>query len=205
MKKQIQTDEIKEIYHLLEDDLSEYIFENRLMYSLTEDMKYLRNIVCTIEKGKEIYNRLKLEKRQIGIFGAGDVGGHLIRVYYHLKFKCFIDNKRAGTIYEGLPVFSLKEFKEKYPDGVVIISTKLYYKEIMQQLLEENFSEDRIVNIGMEYAKLNHLQYFDLPQLEEKRISKEVFIDGGSYDGSTSVDFKSWCGVRGGVCVCMGT
>jgi len=198
MEEQIQTNEIKEIYHLLGDDLSQYIFENRLMYSLTEDMRYLRNIVCTIEKGKEIYSCMKSSHKTKIIFGAGSVGKRLIRIYDDIKFECFVDNYCEGQIYKGIPVIGMKELKNKYSDSIIIIiSTNKYHKEILQQLLEEGFHEDAIINIGKEYEKLNHLQYFDLPQLEEKRMSKEIFIDGGSYDGNTSVDFKNWCGSGG--------
>ena len=59
----------------------------------------------------------------------------------------------------------------------------------------------------MEYEKLNHKQYFDLPILEEKREEKEIFVDCGSYDGATSIDFINWCKKldRGGVYLCLGT
>lgn len=111
--KQVQISNIKEIYNLLGDDLSKYIFENRLMFSLTEDLMFIRNIVCTIKTGKEIYERMKSAKGKIGIFGAGTVGKSLVRTYRDIRFKCFIDNNRAGTEYEGLLVISLNEFKEK--------------------------------------------------------------------------------------------
>lgn len=190
--KEMQANKIESIYKLLGDDLSKYIFENRLMFSLTSDVKFIRNVVCTIDICREIYERMKSIKEKVGIFGAGIVGRSLVHTYRDIEFECFIDNKRAGTKYERLPVISLSEFKERYSNGIVIISTKLYYKEIMKQLLEEGFPEEQIINIGMEYEKLNHLQYFDLPQLENKRLPEEVFVDGGSYDGNTSIDFIKW-------------
>lgn len=189
----MQENHIKEIYELLQDDISRYIFENRLLYSLTEDSKYMRNIVCTICEGKEIYNFMKQSKKVIGIFGAGEVGKHLVHIYEDIKFECFIDNKKAGTKYEGLSVISLQEYKEKYKDGIIVISTKLYYKEIMDQLMRENIKKENIINIGEEYRKLNNLSYFDLPQLKERKVGKEIFIDCGGYDGSTSVNFINWC------------
>lgn len=50
-----------------------------------------------------------------------------------------------------------------------------------------------LINIGKEYEKLNCLQYFDLPQLDERQKEKEIFIDGGCFDGSTSLGFINWC------------
>lgn len=190
---QVDVEEVKEIYDLIGDDISRHIFENRLMYSLTGDMKFIRNVVCTIPKGWEIYDNLRMSQKKVGIFGAGDVGRHLVHVYTDIDFVCFIDNKRAGTVYEGLPVISLQEFKESYREGIILISTKLFYKEIMAQLADEDIKDENVINLGAEYEKLNHLQYFDLPQLGKRKMSKEVFVDGGCYDGASSIDFKNWC------------
>lgn len=184
--------QIKEIYNLLGDNISKSIFENRLMYSLTEDARFIRNVVCTIDPGRKIYADMAANRGKIGIFGAGDVGRHLAHIYDDMGIVCFIDNKKAGSTYEGLPVISLNDFKETYPEGTIVISTKLFYKEIMTQLLEEKVPKENIINLGMEYEKLNHLQYFDLPQLEHKRAAQEVFVDGGCYDGATAMDFRNW-------------
>ena len=40
---------------------------------------------------------------------------------------------------------------------------------------------------------MNQLQYFDLPELEKNRNEWEVFVDGGSYDGESAVNFLKWC------------
>ena len=183
--------QIKEIYDLFQDDLSKEIFEYRLMYSLSEDNKYIRKTACTIDIVKNMYEQIKNINGVIGIFGAGVVAKALIKTYDDIQFQCLIDNKKAGTKYENIPVISPKEFKENYPDGYILISTKLYYEEILMQLLKEGWQEEKIINVGKEYAKLNHIQYFDLPYLE--RAEEEVFVDGGSFDGNTSLDFENWC------------
>ncbi len=190
----IQIDTIKEIYNLLCDDISRSVFENRLMYSLTEDTKFIRNVVCTIEKGQEIYEHLKLSTKKKVIFGVGSVGKRLVRIYNDIKFECFVDNNHVGQIYKELPVIGIEELKEKHRNSLIIISSNKYHKEILKQLLEEGFQQENIINIGMEYEKLNHLQYFDLPYMEERRIKEEIFVDGGSFDGNTSIDFSNWCG-----------
>lgn len=188
----MEQEKIKEIYPLLGDDISKYIFENRLMHTLTEDTKFIRNVICTIEKGLEIYNYMKSSQRKKVIFGAGSVGQRLVRIYDDIEFECFADNNCVGKVYKGLAVISIEELKKNYPDALVIISTNKYHKEILQQLLNEGFEKENIINIGMEYEKLNHLQYFDLPQLEDNRTASEVFVDGGCYDGSSAIDFRNW-------------
>lgn len=204
--RELPTNVIKKIYDLMGDDLSKYIFENRLMYSLTEDKKFIRNVVCTIEKGNEIYKFLKLNPKRKIIFGAGSVGKRLVRIYDDITFDCLVDNHCSGSTYMGLPIINIEELKEKYKEDVVIISAKRYHEEIMQQLLEEGFKKEAIINLGMEYEKLSHLQYFDLPQLRENQFNEEIFVDGGCYDGNTSLDFERWnLGNVGGGHLCMGT
>jgi hypothetical protein len=189
----IDVNQIQTIYNLLGDDISRDIFANRLMYSLTQDVRYIRNVVCTRDIGKTIYGKMKNVEKPLAIFGSGSVGKRLVNIYNDIKFECFIDNSHAGEYYNDMPIISLKNFIESYPDGVIIISTKLYFKEILEQLHVEGIVDDRIINLGMEYEKMNHSQYFDLPQLNMKMSKKEVFVDGGCYDGNTSVDFMNWC------------
>ncbi len=184
---------IREMYSLLGDDISKDIFGNQVLYSLTGDTRYIRNIVCSIEIGRKIYQQIKESSKKKVIFGVGSVGKRLVRIYNDIVFECFADNHYKEKFYQGYPVIDICELKEKYPEELIIISTNQYHKEILQQLLEEGFQEKNIVNIGKEYEKLNYLQYFDLPQLEENRKEKEIFVDGGCFDGSTSLGFINWC------------
>lgn len=93
----IDVQRIKDIYLKFGDELSKYIFSNRLMYSLTGDMGYIRNLVCTNKFCKEIYQKIKSqEKIGISIFGCGLVGKSLIDVYDDIQFETFIDNNFHG-------------------------------------------------------------------------------------------------------------
>lgn len=194
MNNLIDVCSIKTIYYLLMDDISRKIFENRFMYSLTDDSQYIRNVVSTIDVGQKIVNRIVSTKKEIGIFGAGAIGKYIINTYKDLgKIRCFIDNKVEGEVYNGIPVISLNDFKKMYPDGMVVISTKIFYEEILEQLKNNDFLEEDIINLGKEYELLNHKQYFDLPELKYTNGEEEVFVDGGAYDGSSTVEFMNWC------------
>ena len=59
-----------------------------------------------------------------------------------------------------------------------------------QQLLDSGIDEKYIINIADFSGPMYHNQYFDLQQL--KPVDNEVFLDVGSYDGSTSVLFSEW-------------
>lgn len=189
----MKINEVKKIYRLMNDDLSKFIFENRLMFSLTEDAKFMRNIVFTIDRVREIQVRLEENKKKLGMFGAGVAGRYLMETFKDIEFECYIDNKCAGSTCKQLPVVSIREFMEKFPDGVVVISSRIYYREILEQLLEEGLPIKNIINVGAASDKLRHLQYFDLPQLTSVRQKKEIFVDGGCFDGDTSVGFYNWC------------
>lgn len=189
----MKEERIRKIYSLFGDKISKDIFGNRVLYSLTEDTKYIRNIVCSIEVGNEIYHKLKESPKKKIIFGSGSVGKRLVRTYSDILFECFVDNRYAGQFYREYPIIDIHELKEKYSEELIIIATNRYHREILDQLLKEGFQEKNIINIGKEYEKLNCLQYFDLPQLDERQKEKEIFIDGGCFDGSTSLGFINWC------------
>ena len=197
---EIKIKKINEIYSWIDDEISKEIFVNRLLYSLTEDVKYIRNIVCTIKEGKDIYNKLKTSSQKKVIFGAGSVGKRIARIFDDIKFECFVDNKcvGGGQNYNQYSIIDINKLKEQYREALIIIATNRYHSAIKQQLLGEGFNEANIINIGEEYEKLNHLQYFDLPQLESAKKKREIFVDGGCFDGNSSIDFVNWLSKSGG-------
>lgn len=91
-----------------------------------------------------------------------------------------------------MQVVSLDEFMKKYPNGMIVISTKWVFDDIKNQLLQYGVKEDKIINIGEYYNQLSKQQYFDLPEFLECIEDGEVFLDGGSYDGETSLEFVKW-------------
>lgn len=185
---------IKNIYDRLGDDLSKEIFSCRLLYSLTGDMEFVLRVVRKTEEGQQVYSRLKAVKKRKVIFGAGIWGKNIINAYRDMKFECFVDNKVFGTYYCNLPVISFEEYLKEYRNDLVVISSRLYHAEIHEQLRKAGIAEENIVDAGMLIDNMSRRQYFDLPQLQEKKSENEVFIDGGSFDGKTSVAFMNWCG-----------
>lgn len=185
---------IKKIYSCLGDDISKEIFSNRLLYSLTGDIEYILDIVRATDEGKEMYTRLKESKKKKVIFGAGIWGKNIINAYCDMKFECFVDNKadHFNTSYQGMPVISFDKYINEYKDAIVVISSRLYYKKIYEQLKGANIAEENIINAGQMIDNMSKRQYFDLPQLQERKVKDEVFVDGGSFDGKTSIEFIKW-------------
>lgn len=188
-------EEIKQIYDLMGDEKSKEIFGNRLLYSLTGDTQYMRKVILSNPDTNESIGYLYHVQTPVAIFGAGMWGRFLVNAFSDISFMCFIDNHKAGQTEAGLPVYSLKQFMKKYSNATVVIAVKLYYEEIYKQLLSVGILQENIVNIGSVWEKMTHSQYFQLPQLKQYGLSDGVFIDGGSYDGITSVDYlQAWGG-----------
>lgn len=182
--------DIETVSEYLEDDLSKKIFSNRILFSITKDYSYIREIVCSFGEGKRVAEIIKETNAPIGVFGAGAVGEQIATTFGEY-ITSFIDNNKMG-VFAGHNILSLDDFCSEYPNGYIIITPKFHYNDILEQLKEKKINESRILNLGLEYSNLNHKQYFDLPELREEEKDEEVFIDCGGFDGSTTLDFFAW-------------
>ena len=173
----------------LQDDASKQIFMNRLMFSLTGDYTYVKNIVLTIDSGKRMYELMKNCKTPMGIFGAGRIGKKIHQMYKDIHFDCFIDNNKSGE-YDGLHIFSLDEFIQKYPDGTIVISMRDGYDTVEDQIKRAGIPDSRIINYGSVHVHTGgEYQYFDLNELWKIKYEKEIFVDGGAFNGNNTKTF----------------
>ena len=158
--------DIETVSEYLEDDLSKKIFSNRILFSITKDYSYIREIVCSFGEGKRVAEIIKETNAPIGVFGAGAVGEQIATTFGEY-ITSFIDNNKMG-VFAGHNIHSLDDFCSEYPNGYIIITPKFHYNDILEQLKEKKINESRILNLGLEYSNLNHKQYFDLPELREE-------------------------------------
>lgn len=187
---------IKNIYNHIANEKSREMFTNRLLFSLTEDEKYMKNVIKMTDEGKEFCERIAGSRQKKVIFGAGIWGKQILDTFKAETFECFVDNKAAGMerMYSDLPVISFQQYIDEYKDSMVIIATRLYYREIYRQLIDHGISGLYIVNAGKMIDDMSKRQYFDIPELKEKHIEgRESFVDAGSFDGKTSLQFMKWC------------
>lgn len=188
---------IKEIYQRFGDETSRTIFENRLMYHLTDDLKYLKRIVYTTAEGKMLFDRIEKQK-QVVLFGAGCWGREIAHILGK-SVKCFIDNLSEEKLYMGIPVISFKSYLKNHTpqtgenEDVIVITTTLYHEEIYRQLRDHGISQGNVVNAGKMLLDMWKRQYFDLPVLQDHSVEGESFVDGGGLDGKTSTYFMDWC------------
>lgn len=186
----------KDIWEHLADEQSKEIFNLRVMYYLTDDASYIRKTALTVSKAKVIHNRLKESPKKKLIFGAGIWGEHILETFDDIVFECFVDNykeKKGLNEFAGKRVLSFQEYLAEYSDEMIVISSRIYNKQIYQQLIKNGIDKTNIVNVGEINDYLNTKQYFDLPQLKDYISDEEIFVDGGSLDGRSSICFSKWC------------
>ena len=183
----------RKIYNAIADEESKRVFENRVMYSLTKDGKYLMNLIRSVDLYKSIRKAFEGETRKKYIFGAGIRGRYLVDLFSDVSFEAFIDSFATGSV-NGLEIISFDDFiKGDDGDSVIYISALKYQHEQYEQLIAAGISEKRIVNIAKMQADFWYeRQYFDLPQLIEQMAEREVFIDGGCYDAANSLRFMEF-------------
>lgn len=190
----LNTEMVSEIYSHIQDEKSKVIYANRLLYSLTKDRKYLENVTresCVYDKMRDILTETEGEKV---IFGAGELG-QLFYDYFNniADFTCFIDSYKTGT-YKDISIISIDEYIKNKNKGTIFICSWFNNAEQYKQLMDFGVAEERIVNVARVMNKeMQQTQYFDLPEFYELKTDEEVFVDGGAYDGSTSLQFMEWC------------
>lgn len=180
-----ETLEFKAVYDCLQDEKSKEIYIARSLYSLTNNVEYLRNIVRDMPIAKYMYEQLnKHANQEFVLFGAGKWGRHILKFFPEINWKYIIDNKRVGEKLNNYDIISFEELK-KLNNTYIVISICFEYEEVVQQLIEAGFLKENILVLG---EKVVEFQYFDLPEL--KLAENEVFVDVGAFDGKTSFRFS---------------
>ena len=180
--------------HLLDDD-SKFIFRNRLLYSITCDYKYIRDIVLQTEVGKQVFQMLiQAEERGKGIVldGAGTYGEYIFQDYPSIKWSCICDSREVTkSIFGDTPVLVRKNAVEKYSGAIFVVSSIIYFDAIEKELLALGVSKHNIINIGRKMHKIEQKMYFDIPDILPKE--RNFFVDCGAYHGESTMEFINWC------------
>ncbi len=73
----------------------------------------------------------------------------------------------------GVKIIPFDEYITNYKEDLIVISSRIYNRQISNQLMEKGVKEENIVNLGAVNDCMASRQYFDLPQLKGKRCEKE--------------------------------
>lgn len=187
----IDSENMNKIYNALGDETSKDIFSNRLMFSLTGDGKYVKNIVRNLPATEWLKKKVPSFGKAKFLFGAGVWGKRFFYSFSDLGWNGFVDNYHYGCEINGLPVISFQELCEKHRDAFVFVSNRFHYDEIENQLYENGFPRANVLPFGSTMEELFGQQYFDLPFMKPE--DNEIFVDMGTFDGDSIRKFVIWC------------
>jgi len=190
---------VEHIYNRLQDEKSKELFENRLMYYMTNDYKYMERIISGLEQKKELDRLVEKCKNHLDnlvIYGAGNDLLILTGLYPDFQFKCICDKSadKQKSGFRGIPVISPETLVQRKENVMVAINTSGFHKEIYAFLKDNGFKEEQIINFGEVTDSLYASQYFDADIMDVR--AEGVFIDGGCYNCDTDMKFIEWCGGR---------
>ena len=192
---------INQIRNRLHDDISRYIFDARIKYMIykndedfceTINSRYEYN-VNEVPVIASLLNQFQ-NFENIVIYGAGHNGIATMSMlnrsnFTRKRYFCDIDKRKIGHIICGAEVLSIDELIEKKNESIVVITVENVCKDIYNYLIAKGFSDRQIViPDGNQFIVYFDNQYFDFFDAD----SHEVFVDGGAYDGASSVDFVKW-------------
>lgn len=194
-------EDIKNIYGMLEDDLSKELYLNRFNWLVTGDYQYVEQIVKKSHPTFPVWNRkeerefLKKLPNNIKIifYGAGSFAKRLIP-YIHEKKEnilfCDRNTLKQEEGFNGYKVISPDEMFDIDHKKIVICTTK-YYQDTEAYLLNNKIAGTDIIDIRAFFICGTGDDYFyeDFLQYDEK----EIFIDAGCCDLGTTVDFVKVC------------
>ncbi len=179
------------------DEKSRILFDAKIDYMITRDSDQFYRISDALEREwycNELNDILEtVSVKGIIIFGCGHDGIRTKKIMencnYYPQFFCDSNNEKTGAIVDGLKVIAFNKLIQEYRDYLVVLGSAQYAEEMYKLLQTEKFPIEKVLypQYKLLFAKCGN-QYFDVFYPEEK----EVFVDGGGYNGNTVLDFISW-------------
>lgn len=195
---------IKNIYEHLQDSKSRELFQIRSDYFMDRDLSVLRDRLTDAadtfyDPDFESYMETFEAGQPVCIWGCGLDGERTFKILnkfnrqYNIAAFCDSNPMLWGKTFQGKPVLTPAELRDARDRYVVLIATGKYVSSIYETLLSYDFPRNSIFYPRHRcLVALTGKQYFDLPAMSHD--PHEIFVDAGSYDGSTSLDFAVWCG-----------
>jgi FkbM family methyltransferase len=186
---------------LFSDSLSLRVFGARVKYARDGKpfgYEEMMEICGLDEPGKKRRRRLLAAicepRRKKFIYGAGAgcysvLANRGFLVQHGISWQGIIDNNVRGERY-GLPIIEFEEFAKKHSDAIVLNSIgKPAGAAVCEQCRGAGIDCWNLFDLDLTWA-----QYFDLPKELGLIKEKEVFVQGGCYNGLTQKSYVNWFG-----------
>lgn len=195
--------DIHTAYKQLGDTQSKFIYGHRLLYSFTGDEAVLQDMVDHTVRSRREWQEfkkelsIKAERNKMVIYGAGIWGKILWEETKEIiDWDLCVDMAPEGKRFP-VRLWNLSDFLKAYQGEYVAISSFKHQGSMYDRLLEGGIPPERIIFAGQVINQLTEgSAYFDLKELYPLK-EKEVFVDGGCYDGFTTKGFFQWSGGKG--------
>lgn len=177
---------IKDIFLRLQDEMSKDIFKNRLLFSLTEDARFMREVVLSNLTGRKMYEKFReINGSNVYIYGAGLRGKRLAEMFPEIVWKGFIDANKRG-LYGKLPIIHIEDL-DINENTTIIISIASDHDKVKKQLMTLGIEEKKIIILNDYNKEIINGMYFD--SIVGKMKANEYFIDAGGFDGQTTLSY----------------
>lgn len=194
----------KEVYSSLIDEESKLIFQNKMLYALSNSQEEKNICLHKIWRYKDParYEELKkacMSGKELVVYGVGDYCVSTIDACRWLggevDFLCDSNMNRQGEKGPyGLEILSPDQLLEEHADACVVISTLRAHKEVAD-FLRQYMQSEQVIEFAVDIEKeFPHEQYFDKDIMNYE--DEEVFVDCGCYDFSTSQYLDRLCNVK---------
>ncbi len=110
----------------------------------------------------------------------------LIAKFPHANILYCDSNFQCINEFEGYRVISPEELFENHSNSSVIIATTKYFEEVFN-IVKQKIDIENIFSITF----LHDEDCYFIPEMM-RATENEIFVDGGAYDGKTSLDFVKW-------------
>ncbi len=193
---------LSDIYNALQDEESRMIFEKRLLYAISKDKRHLMDMLHILMSQTEVHSSIKAllswlkqhNSKEVVIFGAGRAGMCMVEILeaYGIEPSCLCDNNAElhGKERYGKKIISPEQLKDMKQRACIIVGVDFYKDEIYQQVLSLGYKPGDIISKDWGYWLGTEKQYFDSQIVAP--AENEVFVDGGAYDGETTLEFFKW-------------
>ncbi len=198
---ELTLENLKKVYELLEDEESREIYLNRLNYLVTGRIEFIEKIISKYIPNLPLFGRDVIHKflkelpqdKKFVLYGAGEWGKEV--------FPLFKDDPRfigfcSGTKekqehgFMGVSVISPETLFQK--KNLTVVVSALSAKQEILELLKYNGYPTELIFTMDDFEVLTNEEYFGFEYF--KYEPNEVFVDAGSYNLATAIDFRRNCG-----------
>ena len=189
----VNIENIKSIYEKLIDDESKKIFASRLLFSITNDWKYIKEMLLETKVWNTIDNIIKANgEKELFIYGAGIAGSRIPKMFPDYKWAGYIDINKKGTRCNNLAVYGIEKIEEISKGCLILISNVTGADEIRKTLINMQIPDKYIITCADYTKSIAKSMYFEDECIDKKVLKGKTFIDAGAYDGLDTVRFLDW-------------